>query len=64
MNKKIHVYFKKLNMEDRIIEFDKSSASVQEAADDLHCEPGMIAKTMAFLVNDGPIVIVCSGDKK
>ena len=30
MNKKIHDYFKKLNMEDRIIEFDKSSASVMK----------------------------------
>ena len=57
-------YLKKLNLDKNIIEFSESTATVREAAEALGCEDAEIAKTMAFLINDEPILIVASGDKK
>ena len=51
-------------MEDRVLEFDVSSATVELAAAALGCEPGRIAKTLSFLVGDQPILIVSAGDVK
>ena len=55
---KVRQYFSKWNMEDRIQEFDVSSATVELAAKALNCEPARIAKTLAFKVNEKPILIV------
>lgn len=57
-------YLKKFNLEDRIMEFDVSSATVKEAAAALGCTEGEIAKTLSFLVSDKPILIVTAGDAK
>ena len=51
-------------MEDRILEFPVSSATVELAAEALHCEPCRIAKTLSFLVGEEPILIVAAGDTK
>ena len=57
-------YLKKFDLDKNIIEFQESTATVQEAAAALNCTEAQIAKTMAFLVNDEAILIVVSGDKK
>ena len=57
-------YFKKYNMEDRIIELPTSSATVKEAAETLGTEEALIAKTLSFIVEDKPILIVAAGDAK
>ena len=57
-------YLKKFNLEDRIMEFDVSSATVREAAIALGCTEGEIAKTLSFIVNEKPILIVIAGDAK
>ena len=46
---------------DRVIETDKSSATVQEAADALGVEPARIAKTLSFVTPAGPILILAEG---
>lgn len=61
---KVKEYFKPLHMEDHILEFDVSSATVELAAEVLHCEGKKIAKTMSFLVGEQPILIVTAGDTK
>lgn len=61
---KVREYFKKYNIEDRIQEFEKSSATVELAAKALKCEPKRIAKTLSFKINDKPILIVVAGDAK
>ncbi|NLZ53861.1 MAG: YbaK/EbsC family protein [Thermoanaerobacteraceae bacterium] len=61
---KVRQYFSKWNIEDRIQEFDVSSATVELAAKALNCEPARIAKTLAFKVNEKPILIVTAGDVK
>ena len=57
-------YLKKFGLDKNVIEFSESTATVKEAAEALNCEDAQIAKTMAFLVDDAPILIVASGDKK
>jgi len=57
-------HLKKYHMEDRIMIFDTSSATVKEAAEAIHCKEQEIAKTMSFLVEEDPIVIVVAGDVK
>lgn len=57
-------YLKKYHLEGRIMEFTTSSATVEEAAKALNCTEGEIAKTLSFLVEEKPILIVVSGDKK
>lgn len=62
---KVREYFKKWNMENRIMEFDVSSATVELAAKALNCEPARIAKTLALKAADeGVILIVAAGDAK
>ncbi len=57
-------YLKKYHLEGRIMEFTTSSATVEEAAKALNCTEGEIAKTLSFLVEEKPILIVVSGDAK
>ena len=57
-------YFSKYHMEDRILELELSSATVELAAAALHCEGKRIAKTLSFMVNDRAILVVTAGDAK
>lgn len=57
-------YLEKFNVTNRILEFNESSATVDMAAHALGCEPERIAKTLSFLVNDDPVLIVTAGDTK
>lgn len=54
-------YLQEKGYEDHIIELEDSSATVQLAAEALGVEPGMIAKTLSFLVGDTPILILAEG---
>lgn len=61
---KVKAYFKQYGMEDRVQKFDVSSATVELAAEALHCEPCRIAKTLSFMVKEKPVLIVAAGDAK
>ncbi len=61
---KVKEYFKGFGMEDRVREFEVSSATVALAAQALGCEEARIAKTMSFQLKDGVILVVCAGDVK
>lgn len=61
---KVKAYFKQYGMEERIREFDVSSATVELAAAALHCEPQRIAKTLSFMVGDRVVLVVAAGDAK
>lgn len=62
--RKVREYFARYSMEKRILEFDVSSATVELAAAALHCESQRIAKTLSFMLNELPILIVAAGDAK
>ena len=61
---RVKAYFRSKGMEARVLEFSVSSATVALAAEALGCEPCRIAKTLSFLVEDKPILIVAAGDAK
>lgn len=61
---RVREYFRAHGMEDRVLEFDVSSATVELAAEALHCEPCRIAKTLSFSVGGKAILIVMAGDAK
>ena len=60
----VREYFAQYNMQDRIQEFAVSSATVELAAEALHTDAKRIAKTLSFLVEDKPVLIVTAGDAK
>jgi len=61
---KVREYFSQWGMEDRILEFDVSSATVELASQAVGCEPKRIAKTLSFMVDGKPILIVVAGDAR
>ena len=61
---KVKSYFRALGREGDILEFPVSSATVELAAQAVGVIPARIAKTLSFLAEDGPILIVCAGDAR
>ena len=57
-------YFKEFGMEDKVLEFDVSSATVELAAIALGTQEARIAKTMSFKKDDGCILVITAGDVK
>lgn len=55
---------RQFGIENRILEFDVSSATVELAALALGCEPARIAKTLSFDCNGETLLIVTTGDCK
>lgn len=53
-----------LNLDNRVIEFPVSTATVREAAIALGCTDGEIAKSLAFIVNEKAILVLAAGDQK
>lgn len=61
---RVKAYLEQWNLQDRVKEFEVSSATVELAAKAVGCEPGRIAKTMSFLVNGSAVLILLAGDVK
>ena len=61
---KVRAYLGKFGYENKVQEFSVSSATVELAAIALNTNPARIAKTLSFMVDDSPILIVCAGDTK
>ena len=57
-------YLKKYGLDDKVMEFDVSSATVELAAQALGCEGKRIAKSLSFMVDDKAILVVAAGDAK
>ena len=61
---KVRAFFNAYGIENRVREFEVSSATVQLAAEALGCEPCRIAKSLSFMLGENPILVVCAGDAK
>ena len=61
---KVRAHFKPLGIEERIREFDVSSATVELAAGAVGVEGARIAKSLSFKVDEHPIIVVVAGDAK
>ena len=60
----VKAYFAQFGIEDRVREFDVSSATVELAAVAVGVEGARIAKSMGFKVDDKAILVVTAGDQK
>ena len=60
----VRAYFRQFGMEDRVMEKEHSSATVEAAAEALGCEPQRIAKTLSFEMPERVILVVAAGDRK
>ena len=61
---RVRAFMRERNMEDRILEFDVSSATVALASEAVGCAPERIAKTLSFLVDGGAVLVVAAGDAR
>lgn len=61
---RVRNYFEELGMGDKVHEFAQTTATVEEAAIALGCAPELIAKTMSFIQDEKPMIIVTAGDAK
>lgn len=57
-------HLERFGLADRIKLFQVSSATVELAAQAVGCEPARIAKTLSFLLPDGPVLILAAGDAR
>lgn len=60
----VREFFNSMQLEERILEFNQSSATVDLAAAALNVIPARIAKTLSFKDEDSAILIVTAGDTK
>lgn len=58
---KAKAYLEGFGFGDRIIVTEHSSATVAEAAEAIGCEAAMIAKTLSFLQEEQPVLILADG---
>lgn len=61
---KVKAYFASQGMLDRVLEFPVSSATVALAAQALGCEGCRIAKSLSFMVEGKPVLVVAAGDAR
>lgn len=61
---KVKKFFESKGLENAVMEFDVSSATVELAAKALGCEEARIAKTLSFRIDEQPVLIVTAGDVK
>ncbi len=61
---KVQHYLDQYKMDLKIIEFEESTSTCELAAAALGVEVGQIAKTLLFLADGNPVLVVASGDNK
>ena len=61
---KVKKFFSDRGEPDRVVEFEESTATSEQAAQVLNCEVGRIAKTISVFVKKEPVLILMSGDTK
>lgn len=61
---RVKAYFREYGLEEAVIEFSVSSATVELAALALGCAPKQIAKTLSFYDTKGAFLVVAAGDAK
>lgn len=57
-------HLRKYGIEDRVLEFDVSSATVELASLALNVQPARISKTLAFKTDRGCMLVICAGDAR
>ena len=60
----VRAWLEPFGLADRVREFETSSATVELAAQAAGVIPARIAKSLSFMLPDGPILVVTAGDMK
>ena len=64
MNKKVLAHLENMGFADRITLHNETIDTVEHAAKQIGCSKGEIAKTLSFLVENKPVIVVMAGDMK
>ena len=57
-------HLSRFGLEGRVKLFNVSSATVELAAQAVGCQPERIAKTLSFLLPEGPVLLLAAGDAR
>lgn len=61
--KRVQTALDTLGLDARVVRFDSSTATAQDAADSVGCERGQIVKTLVFVADGRPTVVLAAGDR-
>ncbi len=61
---RVREYLKERELEDRITVHEITIDTVEHAAEQIGCSEAEIAKTLTFLVDEKPVVVVMAGDTR
>ena len=61
---RVREYLRPFGLDGSILEFEVSSATVELAAQAAGVIPARIAKSLSFMLPDGPVLVVAAGDAK
>ena len=64
MNEKVYNWLDSRGFSDRITKHEETIDTVEHAALQIGCSEAEIAKTLSFLVDDKPVIVVMAGDGK
>lgn len=53
-----------LGLEVKVVRLPDSTRTAPEAARAVGCEVGAIAKSLLFMANEEPVLVICSGDRR
>ena len=62
INESVYEWLKAKGFEDRLTEHSETIDTVEHAAQQIGCTEAEIAKTLSFIVDDKPVVVVMAGD--
>lgn len=62
LNETVYRWLEKKGFADRITEHAETIDTVEHAAQQIGCSEAEIAKTLSFLVEDKPVIVVMAGD--
>ena len=62
INEKVQVYLSEHGLSNRLTEHAESIDTVEHAAQQIGCAEAEIAKTLSFIVDNAPVIIVMAGD--
>lgn len=61
---KVRAYLKERGLEDRITVHKETIDTVEHAAEQIGCSEAEIAKTLSFVVDEKPVIVVMAGDTR
>jgi Cys-tRNA(Pro) deacylase len=61
---RVRAYLTEHLLDDQIIEFTTPTKTAQQAAEAAGCNLGQIVKSLVFVVDDRPVVVLVAGDRR